>query len=271
MLDTGIELRLIALAPHLAARIEALLWYGDDGDAGLATLIADHARPRRSSRPRTVIDKEMADARQRLGAGDGEPVAVATNAALIVFREGLEAVLILAAITASMTGRFARYRRPFLIGAGSALGFTALTYWVAGGILASLARYGERVEAVVSLIAVGVLLLITNWFFHKVYWTDWLAKLPRQEEAPDQRLGLDAVRSAWSSSASPASTARAWRRSCSCRRWRSTRAIGVVLGGVALGLAGAAVVGVADLRAPAQAALPQDADRHRRHDRRRAA
>ena len=98
------------------------MWYGDGGDAGLATLIADHASPEEIVEARTVLDREMGDARQRLGAGDGEPVAVTTNAALIVFREGLEAVLILAAITASMTGRFARYRRPFLIGAGSALG-----------------------------------------------------------------------------------------------------------------------------------------------------
>jgi high-affinity iron transporter len=34
---------------------------------------------------------------------------------------------------------------------------------------------GERLEAIVSLIAIGVLLLITNWFFHKVYWTGWMA------------------------------------------------------------------------------------------------
>jgi high-affinity iron transporter len=42
--------------------------------------------------------------------------------------------------------------------------------------LVSLARYGEKLEAIVSLIAIAVLLLITNWFFHKTYWEDWLAK-----------------------------------------------------------------------------------------------
>jgi high-affinity iron transporter len=41
--------------------------------------------------------------------------------------------------------------------------------------LTAFARYGEKLEAVVSLVAIGVLLLITNWFFHKVYWNDWLA------------------------------------------------------------------------------------------------
>jgi high-affinity iron transporter len=34
---------------------------------------------------------------------------------------------------------------------------------------------GERLEAIVSLVAIGVLLLITNWFFHQVYWTGWMA------------------------------------------------------------------------------------------------
>ena len=40
-----------------------------------------------------------------------------TNSAILVFREGLEAVLILAAITASFVGVRRRLRRPVLIGA----------------------------------------------------------------------------------------------------------------------------------------------------------
>jgi len=34
---------------------------------------------------------------------------------------------------------------------------------------------------VVSLIAIGVLLLITNWFFHKTYWKDWIAGFHAQK------------------------------------------------------------------------------------------
>ena len=30
--------------------------------------------------------------------------------------------------------------------------------------------------------AIGVLLLITNWFFHKVYWSEWIAKFHRQRK-----------------------------------------------------------------------------------------
>ena len=57
----------------------------------------------------------------------------------------------------------------------AAVGATVLTWIIAQGILTSLARYGEALEAVVSLIAIGVLLIITNWFFHNVYWTGWIA------------------------------------------------------------------------------------------------
>jgi high-affinity iron transporter len=51
----------------------------------------------------------------------------------------------------------------------------ALTWLLAHEVLQSLARYGEKLEASVSIIAVAVLLVIMNWFFHKTYWTSWLA------------------------------------------------------------------------------------------------
>jgi high-affinity iron transporter len=44
-------------------------------------------------------------------------------------------------------------------------------------VLSSLVRYGEKLEAIVSLVAIAVLLLILNWFFHRVYWSDHLAAL----------------------------------------------------------------------------------------------
>ena len=64
-------------------------------------------------------------------------------------------------------------------------------------LLHSLDRYGEKLEAVVGLIAIGVLLLITNWFFHRVYWSEWIGKFHRQRKkletasfASAQVLGL---------------------------------------------------------------------------------
>ncbi len=116
-------------------------------------------------------------------SGDSAPFAVITNAAIIVFREGLEAVVILAALMASMVGASLIYRRPMVWGVVMALIATALTWWVAQAILIGFSRYGEKLEAVVSLIAIGVLLLITNWFFHKVYWKEWMANFHTRKRA----------------------------------------------------------------------------------------
>jgi high-affinity iron transporter len=100
-----------------------------------------------------------------------------------VFREGLEAVLILAAITASFVGARRRMRRPVLIGAAAGLGVSMLTWVLAQTLLTSLERYGEKLEAVVGLIAIGVLLLVLNWFFHRVYWTEWISGHRRRGRA----------------------------------------------------------------------------------------
>jgi high-affinity iron transporter len=69
-----------------------------------------------------------------------------------------------------------KYRKPMWMGTLLALLATAATWFLAHEVLRSLARYGERLEAIVSILAIAVLLLIMNWFFHKTYWTSWLAK-----------------------------------------------------------------------------------------------
>ena len=109
-----------------------------------------------------------------LGAST-QPLTIIVNSAIIVFREGLEAVVIIAALSAGMIRMNTKYRRPLFVGAFGAFVATGLTWVIADAFLSLFRDYGERLEAVVSIIALGVLLLITNWFFHKVYWTDHLA------------------------------------------------------------------------------------------------
>ena len=67
---------------------------------------------------------------------------------------------------------------------GALLGLLAsvVTWVLAQTLLSSLEQYGEKLEAVVGLIAIGVLLLITNWFFHKVYWSEWIGEFHRQRK-----------------------------------------------------------------------------------------
>jgi len=176
LLEFGIEQRLRGFAPEMANRVETLFWQGTREHTGLATLLGQNAPVEEVNATLAELRLALTEAQTFLGAGNSAPAAVVGNAAIIVFREGLEAVLILASLLASLRAAEARrFRRPLIIGGALALVASALTWWVANGLLTALMRYGERLEAVVSLIAIGVLLIITNWFFHKVYWTGWMA------------------------------------------------------------------------------------------------
>ncbi|MEZ4520572.1 MAG: FTR1 family protein [Thermomicrobiales bacterium] len=172
--DFGPELRLLGFRPNLATRIESLLWYGDGGDTGLATAIARRYSPDKIAEVRVPLDESLEDARVTLNAGPPPAGAVIFNSATIVFREGLEAVLIFSALMASMIGIYSTYRRPLVIGGLLAFAATALTWLAFHFLLSSLRAYGEKLEAVVSLIAIGVLLLVLNWFFHNTYWSRWI-------------------------------------------------------------------------------------------------
>src|SRR5213592_1897725 len=95
---------------------------------------------------------------------------------VLVFREGLECILVLAAITASMTGKKRIYRRPIAAGAGMAFGATLITWLIAVRIVSSLSDNipALDLQAATGLLAVIVLLVIMNWFFHKIYWGGWI-------------------------------------------------------------------------------------------------
>src|SRR5881409_3974941 len=65
------------------------------------------------------------------------PTVAFLDIGVLVFREGLECILVLAAITASMTGKKSSYRRPVALGAGLAFGATLVTWLVAVNIVGS--------------------------------------------------------------------------------------------------------------------------------------
>ena len=188
--EFGPEQRLRGLAPSLFIRTESLFWYGADGFPGLAQLIRRKASPEEVTATREELDSALADSEAAVGAGPTSAAAIVTNTAIIVFREGLEAVLILAALMAGLVGAKRRLRRPLLLGAGAAILASVATFVVAETLLSSLVRYGEKLEAIVSLVAIGVLLVILNWFFHQVYWGDHLASLHGRKKRILKGAGL---------------------------------------------------------------------------------
>jgi high-affinity iron transporter len=115
------------------------------------------------------------------------------NSSMIVFREGLEAVLILAAVTASFRGANMQHRRPVLAGALVAFGASVLTWVAAGAVLHQFAGLGMRLEAITGFLAVVVLLIVLNWFVHKVYWSGWIAKHNRRRKEVMGGAGVGVV------------------------------------------------------------------------------
>src|SRR6266436_325963 len=104
------------------------------------------------------------------------PTVAFLDIGILVFREGLECILVLAAITASMTGAKRAHRRPVAFGAAFAFVATLVTWFVAVRIVGSLSDNMSALDlqAATGLLAVIVLLVIMNWFFHKIYWGGWI-------------------------------------------------------------------------------------------------
>jgi high-affinity iron transporter len=103
------------------------------------------------------------------------PTTVVLNSAILVFREGLETILVLAAVTASFLGGDRVYRRPVAAGGGLAIlagiGTWFFVVWLIGRV------HGSEldIQAATGLPSLLVLLLVMNWFFHKIYWTGWIS------------------------------------------------------------------------------------------------
>lgn len=195
VLESGPEAKIAAFAPQFKTAIEGYFWYGHDGDKGLAGLIQQKAALAEVKAARKALNAQLALAQDAL-KGSNAPAAVATNSGIIVFREGLEAVLILAALMASFrTTANKHLRRPMWVGTALAFVASIITWLIMRSTLSLFASFGEKLEAVVSVVAIAVLLLITNWFFHDVYWKGWMANFHKQKQsiikgAAGQFIGL---------------------------------------------------------------------------------
>jgi high-affinity iron transporter len=119
------------------------------------------------------------------------PTAALLDISILVFREGLECILVLAAITASMTGARRAHRRPVGLGAGLAFVASLITWFVAIGIMSQLTESvpALALQAATGLLAIVVLLVIMNWFFHKIYWGGWIRSHNRRRKVLLENAG----------------------------------------------------------------------------------
>ena len=119
-----------------------------------------------------------------LAPGSGS-LAQILDIGVLVFREGLECILVLSAIPASMVKSEESYRRPVAAGAGIAFLATLVTWFVAVSIVDDLTKSINALylQAATGLLAIFVLLVVMNWFFHKVYWTGWISLHNKRKHA----------------------------------------------------------------------------------------
>jgi len=174
--DSEIEIRVMPRNPALATHTERSFLDGQE-EPGIKALL-DRGAP---------IDELTAGYERALKNLDEcvallkisvSPATIGFTAFTILSREGLEAIVILAALLAGLRGvENIRTRRGIIQGALLGVALSGLTFWLSQTIIQSLIRYGEKLEAVVSVLAVIILLMVTNWVFHKMYWVGWNARL----------------------------------------------------------------------------------------------
>lgn len=120
---------------------------------------------------RRLID----DTERRLtDAGFDAASVVAGESFLIIFREGLEAVLLLTALLGYLEAAKAPdYRKPIVWGMGLALLATGLTFLLLRAVLTALPVGREVLEAVTAFAAVAVLLYISFWLITRLENRRW--------------------------------------------------------------------------------------------------
>jgi len=104
--------------------------------------------------------------------------------AVLVFREGLESILVLAAITAGLARKQGNLASPIFIGASAGFLITLATWFLVRGIVQDISTQVSylALQAATGLLAVLVLLVVMNWFFHKIYWGGWITVHNRQKK-----------------------------------------------------------------------------------------
>jgi high-affinity iron transporter len=161
--------------------------------------------PLRLRDPNLVLDLEFAFAKLRNDIRDGEPLSeVRANAAeiraglldvdrtladkgvaapllafvfsfTILFREGVEVVLLLAILLGALSaGRASGYRRPLGLGVLAAVLATIATWLVATLVLELAPVQRELLEGVTALAAVAVLFMVSFWLVSRLEHRHWL-------------------------------------------------------------------------------------------------
>lgn len=164
-----VEVPLRPIAPDFTLEVEYQF-------AELRNLIK-HGAPYDEVREMATNIERNLDESERLVTGTGQiaPFIAFSASFAIIFREGLEAVLILGAIMtyleASRNGRFKPYVHYGVI---AAIAATAATWFVASYLIEISGADRELIEAIAALSATAVLFYVSFWILNKIEHKKWM-------------------------------------------------------------------------------------------------
>ena len=128
---------------------------------------------RAAERARDVIETTMPSVVQ-LTRPPGSGIEAFWQSFLIIFREGLEAILVIGAVVAFLLKTGHRERlKSIWIGVGAALVASAVTAVILKTLLSAMPATREVIEGITMLIAVAVLFSVSYWLISKVEAAKW--------------------------------------------------------------------------------------------------
>ena len=164
-----VEIPLRSIAPDFTLEVE---WQF----ATLRNLINENAPVQEIDSVIIDINRSL-DESERLVSGTGTiaPMIAFISSFAIIFREGLESVLILGAIITYLEASRNTKFKPYVnYGIVLAIGATAVTWFIASYIIEISGADREFIEAIAALSATGVLFYVSFWILNKIEHKRWM-------------------------------------------------------------------------------------------------
>jgi len=125
----------------------------------------------------TVAIKRSLDKSERLVSGTGTlaPAIAFSSSFALIFREGLESVLILGAILTYLdASRNTKFKPYVYYGVVAAIVATAVTWFIASYVIEISGANRELIEAIAALSATAVLFYVSFWILNKIETKKWM-------------------------------------------------------------------------------------------------
>ena len=124
-----------------------------------------------------IAIKRSLDESERLVSGTGTlaPAIAFSSSFAIIFREGLESVLILGAILTYLeANRNTKFKKHVYYGIIAAIGGTGVTWFIASFVIHLSGANRELIEAIAALSATAMLFYVSFWVLNKIEHKKWM-------------------------------------------------------------------------------------------------